>query len=149
MYNEFARYEEAFAAWQLDGYQQTSPLTYRYIDFLTDPSDDQSPRSDSLWPHQWDAFLRVVFCYEVVGKSKIGSHGLLLNVATGGGKTAVMAVLVAWLRIAHDVQKFVILCPNLIVRDRLEEDFSRGKVFKTRNLLPEWSNARPEDFTLT
>ena len=53
MYNEFARYEEAFAAWRRDGYGGVKPDTFRYIDFLTDPANDQRPREGTLWPHQW------------------------------------------------------------------------------------------------
>lgn len=149
MFNEFSRHEEVFARWREDGYPGVKPETYRYIDFLTDPDDDQTPREDTLWPHQWDSFLRVIYCHEILGRENIGEHGVLLNVVTGGGKTAVIAALVAWLRIAHDIQKFLVLCPNLIVRDRLEDDFEKGRVFKARDLLPDWGHARPEDFTLT
>ena len=149
MFNEFARHEEDFKAWCQDGYPTDFPTTYRYIDFLSDPSNDQAPREGTLWRHQWEAFLRVVYSYEVLGKKTIGEHGLLLNIVTGGGKTADIAAIIAWLRISHGVQKFLMLCPNLIVRDRLEEDFENGKVFKDRELLPDWSNARPEDFDLT
>ena len=84
-----------------------------------------------------------------MGKAEIGGDGLLLNIVTGGGKTAVIAAVTAWLRIAYDVQKFVMLCPNLIVRDRLEDDFQGGKVFTDRGLLPEWSTYKPGDFALT
>jgi len=149
MFNDFARYEQAFADWRRDGYPRTKPQTYKYIDFLTDPKDDLKPRPGALWPHQWESFLRVIYCYEVLGKTVIGENGLLLNIVTGGGKTAVIAALIAWLRIAHGVQKFVLLCPNLIVRDRLEDDFQDGKVFKDRGLVPDWSGIRPEDFILT
>jgi len=149
MFNEFARYEEAFEAWCRGGYATPFADTYRYIDFLSDPDNDQAPRESTLWPHQWEAFLRVVYSYEVLGKKSIGEHGLLLNIVTGGGKTADIAAIIAWLRISHGVQKFLLLCPNLIVRDRLEEDFENGKVFKDRDLLPDWSNARPQDFDLT
>lgn len=85
----------------------------------------------------------------MLGKAEIGANGLLLNIVTGGGKTALIAAIIAWLRISHGVEKFVLLCPNLIVRDRLEEDFEGGKVFRDRGLLPEWASARPEDFALT
>lgn len=149
MFNEFARYEDDFKAWCQSGYPTNFPDTYRYIDFLSDPSNDQAPRDGTLWHHQWESFLRVVYSYEVLGKKTIGEHGLLLNVVTGGGKTAVIAAIIAWLRISHSVHKFLLLCPNLIVRDRLEEDFDKGKVFKDRDLLPDWSNAHPQDFTLT
>jgi superfamily II DNA or RNA helicase len=149
LFNEFARYEDAFKQWCQDGYKTSNPETYRYIDFLSDPSNDQAPREGTLWPHQWEAFLRVVYCYEVVGKKTIGLHGLLLNIVTGGGKTADIAAIIAWLKIAHGIQKFVLLCPNLIVRDRLEVDFEKGEVFKDRDLLPEWSPVRSRDFDLT
>lgn len=149
MFNEFAKYEQAFLDWRRDGYPGVKPDTYKYIEFLSSPEDDQAPREGTLWPHQWEAFLRTIYCYEVLGKDTIGNHGLLLNVVTGGGKTAIIAALIAWLKIAHQVEKFVLLCPNLIVRDRLEEDFEGGKVFKERNLLPDWSNLKPQDFILT
>ena len=149
MFNEFARYEDAFKAWCQDGYPTAFPDTYRYIDFLSDPNNDQAPREGTLWRHQWESFLRVIYSYEVLGDKTIGEHGLLLNVVTGGGKTAVIAAIIAWLRISHGVQKFLLLCPNLIVRDRLDDDFQNGKVFKDRSLLPDWAIARPQDFTLT
>jgi len=149
MFNDFARYEQQFADWRRDGCPGVKPETYKYIDFLSDPTDDQSPKPGTLWHHQWDAWLRVIYCHEVLGKTEIGVNGLLLNIVTGGGKTADIAALIAWLRIAHGVQKFVLLCPNLIVKDRLEEDFEKGKVFKDRGLLPDWAHCKPEDFTLT
>jgi superfamily II DNA or RNA helicase len=149
LFNEFARHEDDFAAWRQEGYPGVRPETYRYIDFLSSAENDQAPREGTLWPHQWDSFLRVIYCHEVLGHDRIGEHGLLLNIVTGGGKTAVMAALIAWLRVAHQIEKYVLLCPNLIVRDRLEEDFEKGKVFKDRDLLPEWSHAKPSDFTLT
>jgi superfamily II DNA or RNA helicase len=91
----------------------------------------------------------VIYAHEILGKAEIGADGLLLNIVTGGGKTAVIAALTAWLRIAHGVEKFVMLCPNLIVRDRLEEDFEAGKVFEDRGLLPDWAHWRAADFVLT
>jgi type III restriction enzyme len=149
MFNQFARYEQAFADWRRDGYPGVKAETFQYIDFLSAPDNDQEPRERTLWQHQWEAFLRVVYSHEILGKTEIGESGLLLNVVTGGGKTAAIAALIAWLRVAHQVQKFVLLCPNLIVRDRLEDDFEGGKVFRDRALLPDWSHTRPQDFPLT
>lgn len=149
MFNEFAKYEDDFRDWRRDGMPGLKDASYKYIEFLTSPDDDQAPRPGTLWSHQWESFLRVVFAHEILGKAQIGSDGVLLNIVTGGGKTAVIAAIIAWLRIAHSVQKFAMLCPNLIVRDRLEDDFDRGKVFRDRDLLPAWSNLRPEDFVLT
>lgn len=149
MFNQFAKFEEAFQDWRRDGLPGLKPESYKYIGFLTSPDDDQQPREGTLWPHQWEAFLRVVYSHEILGKREIGADGLLLNIVTGGGKTAIIAALIAWLRIAHGVEKFVLLCPNLIVRDRLEDDFETGKVFVGRDLIPPWSNVRAADFTLT
>ncbi|HSW61966.1 MAG TPA: DEAD/DEAH box helicase family protein [Dissulfurispiraceae bacterium] len=149
MFNKFSRYEDAFREWRRDGMPGLKADSYKYIEFLTSPDDEQSPRVGTLWSHQWEAFLRVVYAHEILGKTEIGTDGLLLNIVTGGGKTAVIAGVVAWLRITHSVQKFVMLCPNLIVRDRLEDDFQKGKVFKDRDLLPGWTAYQPDDFTLT
>ena len=148
MFNRFAKYEDAFRDWRRDGMPSLTADSYTYIESLTSLDDDQAPRTGTLWPHQWEAFLRAVYAHEILGKAELGADGLLLNIVTGGGKTAVIAAVVAWLRIAHNVQKFVMLCPNLIVRDRLDDDFDGGKVFKDRDLLPDWSNSRPEDFVL-
>jgi type III restriction enzyme len=149
MYNEFAKYEEAFRDWRRDGIPGLKVESYKYVEFLTSPDDDQQPREGTLWLHQWESFLRVMYSHEILGKKEIGTNGLLLNIVTGGGKTAVIAALIAWLRLAHGIEKFVLLCPNLIVRDRLEDDFEGGSVFKGRDLIPFWSNIRAEDFTLT
>ncbi|MBY0532971.1 MAG: DEAD/DEAH box helicase family protein [Xanthobacteraceae bacterium] len=137
MFNQFAKYEDAFRDWRRDGMPGLKSESYSYVEFLTSKEDDQRSRDGTLWPHQWEAFLRVVYAHEILGKTEIGADGLLLNVVTGGGKTAVIAAIIAWLRVAHGVQKFVLLCPNLIVRDRLQDDFEGGKVFRDRDLLPE------------
>lgn len=149
MFNRFAQYEDAFRDWRRDGMPELKPTSYKYIEFLTSPDDDQAPRPNTLWPHQWEAFLHVIYAHEILGKVDVGTDGLLLNIVTGGGKTALIAAIIAWLRIAHDIQKFVLLCPNLIVRDRLEDDFDKGKVFKERDLLPDWCPYKPTDFILT
>lgn len=149
MFNRFAKYEDAFREWRRDGMPGLKADSYKYVEFLTSPDDDQAARPGTLWPHQWESFLRSVYAHEILGKAEIGADGLLLNIVTGGGKTAVIAALIAWLRIAHSVQKFLLLCPNLIVRDRLEDDFQGGKVFKDRDLLPDWAHCGAQDFVLT
>ena len=149
MFNQFAKYEEDFRDWRRNGLLGLRPNSYDYVEFLTSEDGVQEAREGTLWPHQWEAFLRVVYAHEILGETEIGTSGLLLNIVTGGGKTAVIAAVTAWLRIAHDVQKFVMLCPNLIVRDRLEDDFDGGKVFKDRDLLPDWAPYKPDDFALT
>jgi hypothetical protein len=150
MFNQFAKHEDAFRDWRRDGMPGLNAESFKYVEFLTSADDDQAPREGTLWPHQWESFLRVVYAHEILGKTEVGADGLLLNIVTGGGKTADIAAIIAWLRIAHHVQKFVMLCPNLIVRDRLDDDFQGGKVFKDRDLLPEWAvSSGRGDFDLT
>ena len=149
MFNEFSRYEDEFAQWVKGGYPGASPSTLDYLHHLSDPEDDTRPREGALWPHQWDSFLRVVYSYEMRRQELAQPNGALLNVVTGGGKTAIIAALIVWLRLSHDVQKFVLLCPNLIVRDRLEEDFQDGKVFLDRALISDGAIVSKDDFALT
>src|SRR3972149_3151954 len=105
MFNRFAKCEGPFRDWRRDGMPGLKADSYKYIEFLTSPADDQMARTGTLWDHQWKSFLRVVYSHEILGKAEIGADGLLLNIVTGGGKTAVVAALIAWLRIAPGVQK--------------------------------------------
>ena len=149
MFNHFSRYEDEFHQWVNDGYPGVKSETLDYLRHLSDPEDDTQPRAGTLWEHQWDSFLRVVYAHELQRNDLALPDGVLLNVVTGGGKTAIIAALIAWLRIAHDVQTFLLICPNLIVRDRLEDDFENGKVFTDRDLIPDGAIVTKDDFTLT
>ena len=149
MINEFSPREEDFRQWMADAYPGVKPATLDYLEHLSDPEDYTQPREGALWPHQWDALLRVIYAHEIQRDELAQPHGVLLNVVTGGGKTAIIAALMVWLRLAHDVQRFVLLCPNLIVRDRLEDDFENGKVFADRGLIPPGAIVGKDDFALT
>ena len=148
MLNEFLPHEDDFHEWVESGYLLAEPQTVEYLRFLADPEDERRPRPGGLWPHQWDALLRVIYTREVLRRS-FWSDGLLVNIVTGGGKTALIAATMVWLRLAHDVQRFLILCPNLIVRDRLEDDFHQGKVFVDRDLIPPGAVVSADNFALT
>jgi len=52
MFNQFARYEDAFRDWRRDGLPGLKAESYKYIEFLSLPDDDQQPRAGTLWPHQ-------------------------------------------------------------------------------------------------
>jgi type III restriction enzyme len=70
-----------------------------------------------------------------------------IKMATGSGKTKVMAMAIAW-QFANAVkeddkqyaQNFLILAPNIIVYDRLRSDFESGRVFRTDPLIPRHYN---------
>ncbi len=127
MYYSFAPYELDFNGWMNSReFSEVSPLTR---DFVTHLTRADAPRR--LWRHQEEAVLRAVYAYEL-----LHWNDLLLNIVTGGGKTAVIGAVIAWLKVCHDLHKFVLLCPNTIVRDRLEDDFKDAKVFRDFGFFP-------------
>ena len=139
MYNSFAPYEQDFREWwQSRAYPDVNPLTRDFLIHLTRPD---APRR--LWRHQEEAVMRTVYAYELLQWRE-----LLLNIVTGGGKTAVMGAVVAWLKVCHDLHKFLLLCPNTIVRDRLEDDFRDAKVFRDFGFLPPGTEHYANQLTL-
>ena len=68
------------------------------------------------------------------------------KMATGSGKTKVMALAVAWQyfnavreqdEIAKDYAKtFLLIAPNVIVLERLKADFAAGKIFREDPIRP-------------
>ena len=73
------------------------------------------------------------------------------KMATGAGKTWVMAMTVVWAwfhsrRVPHSPlsRNFLIVAPNVIVYQRLEKDFANARLFRELPLIPpEWAG----DFT--
>lgn len=127
MFYSFAPYEQDFRAWwESRDFPEVNPLT---SDFLQHIIRDDAKRK--LWRHQEEALMRTVYAYELLQWRE-----LLLNIVTGGGKTAVMAAVISWLKVCHDVHKYLLLCPNTIVRDRLEDDFGDAKVFRDFGFFP-------------
>jgi type III restriction enzyme len=126
MHNAFVAHEQAFAVWKDDDFPGVKDETAEFLDHVLDPT-----RERQLWPGQREGLLRAIYAFEVLGK-----HDLLLNIVTGGGKTAIIAACIAWLRWVHGVRSFLVLTPNTIVRDRLREDFAAAKVFHDFDLFP-------------
>ena len=127
MQDAFYMHEGKFDDWVMQGYLSASQETQDFIANLLRPN-----RKFKLWTHQERAILRAIYSYEILGKRDV-----LLNIVTGGGKTAIIAAVIAWLKACHGVSKFLILVPNLIVRDRLEVDFTGGSIFRKAELFPE------------
>ena len=71
-----------------------------------------------LHPHQYAAITKVIYTGE-----KLGQWESLLDIVTGGGKTVIMAGLIAYFWQVRGNQRFLILVPNTIVRERVKEDF--------------------------
>lgn len=70
-----------------------------------------------------------------------------IKMATGTGKTLVMAMTIVWAYFNKIYERnsvlstnFLIIAPNVIVYQRLEKDFSGGKIFRDYHLIPpEWN----------
>lgn len=71
-----------------------------------------------LFPHQYTALTKVIYTGE-----KLGKWESLLDIVTGGGKTVIMAGIIAYFWQVRGNEKFLILSPNTIVRERVKEDF--------------------------
>src|SRR3989344_2746894 len=67
-----------------------------------------------LYRHQYDAITRVIWTGE-----KLGKWESLLDIVTGGGKTVIMAGLIAYFWQVRGCEKFLVLVPNTIVRERV------------------------------
>lgn len=85
-----------------------------FIERLTGGEDFPKP----LYRHQAEAILKVIYHGE-----KLGKWESLLDIVTGGGKTVIMAGLVSYFWQVRGCEKFLILVPNTIVRERVKDDF--------------------------
>jgi type III restriction enzyme len=126
MHNAFLQYEQDFRQWVDAGFPEINPLSRDFLEYL---KRDDAPRK--LWRHQQESVYRAVYSYELLQIKNV-----LLNIVTGGGKTAIIGAVISWLKVCHDIHKFLILCPNTIVRDRIEDDFSDATVFRNFAFLP-------------
>ena len=118
MHNSFLKYEQDFKEWVNNDFPDVNPLTRDYLQHIT---RDDAPRK--LWNHQLESVQKAVYSYEL-----LQLKDQLLNIVTGGGKTAIIGAIIGWLKVCHNINKFLLLCPNTIVRDRLEDDFFNAKV---------------------
>jgi hypothetical protein len=133
MFNAFLKYEKDFREWVEADFPDINPLSRDFLENLRETKEGKR----ALWPHQMEAVQRAIYSFELLHIKEA-----LLNIVTGGGKTSIIGAVVAWLKYAHGVNKFLLLCPNTIVRDRLEDDFAEAKVFR-RALHERTRLARP------
>ena len=127
MFNAFLKYEKDFREWVEADFPDINPLSRDFLENLRETKEGKRV----LWPHQMEAVQRAIYSFELLHIKEA-----LLNIVTGGGKTSIIGAVVAWLKYAHGVNKFLLLCPNTIVRDRLEDDFAEAKVFRTFGFFP-------------
>ncbi|MEM3698175.1 MAG: DEAD/DEAH box helicase family protein [Candidatus Bathyarchaeia archaeon] len=128
----FDKYQDDYNDWKNSGYPGCKTETIEFIEHLLHRAERQ------LWPHQKEAILRVIYLFEV--KSDVEKASYLLKIVTGGGKSLIIASIIGWLYYAHreDVNRFIIIVPNLIVKDRLAYDFIKTEG-KPHTVFEEWS----------
>ena len=165
--------QPAVAAWRKGVYKEgTSETTRRLLEwwFLED-HEIADGKIFSFWQAQREAIENLIYCYEVLEARSLYQLAQRLDVsipvdpssdkwakyafkmATGSGKTMVMAMAIVWsyfnaIREKRDdfTKNFVLIAPNLIVLDRLMGDsknpeFFEGAIFKKFPFIPpEWSS---------
>ena len=158
----------AVDSWRAGGYQGATETSKRLLQFWF--GEDHLTPGGTLFKHyycQREAIETLVYCFEVVRARTFQSlmqyfgdgpafydpttdrfPRYVFKMATGSGKTKVMALAMVWsyfnaLRekdsgLAHN---FLLLAPNVIVFERLKLDFEDGRVFRTDPIIPpEWDD---------
>ena len=123
-------YGESYEKWRKERWNSSPIETIQFLEHLLPHGRAQEEKR--LFPHQAEALQRIIYSFEHTELSP-----LLATLATGTGKTVVIASVIAWLACRENiVSTFLLLCPNTIVRDRLRRDFSSLQIFTEFKLFP-------------
>jgi type III restriction enzyme len=116
--------------WRRQRYPGTAIVTRRLLEWWFERDEERKALGRRFFFCQQEAIETVIYLYEVQNRRKMPETGNLLRyalkLATGTGKTVVMAMLVAWSTL-HKRKvsgstlstNFLVLVPNLTVRDRV------------------------------
>lgn len=159
------RLREEVGAWRSGGYPGVSATTRRLLEhWFLDAHQTPDGQPFAYFFAQREALETIVYLHEVsrtrtttqllsrYADEPIAAAGLpypryVTKMATGSGKTKVMSLAFVWsyfhaLREAGSdlTTTALVVAPNLIVFERLREDFEHGAVFRRDPLIPpEWS----------
>lgn len=149
-------------AWRAAGYPSASETSRALLRHWFGGEHELAPgRTFRYYFAQQEAVETVVYLYEVLGLR--ATHQLVerfaqapvaaapstipryvVKMATGAGKTKVMSLLAAWsyFHATREVDSplatnFLVIAPNLIVYERLLEDFEHGRIFRDDPVIPE------------
>jgi type III restriction enzyme len=158
---------EAVKAWRAGGYKGTTQTTRLLLNYWF--NTDHRLRNGRLFAYhvsQREAIETLIFVWEYekvrTGKGLLERYAQSLTgvrlpaydefarycikMATGSGKTKVMALAMVWQfmnavreeeQIARDHAKtFLLIAPNVIVFERLKTDFAGGRIFRADPLIP-------------
>jgi len=142
MHYFFKQHEENFKEWRNSGYQGIPQAGVEFLKHLASQDFKPDLKIVKFWNEkQWkkvqlEAIERCVYSFEVLGEKD-----LLINIVTGGGKTTVIGALIAYMMIVHEQYKFLILTPNTIVRERLDDEFDPDSPTYIYNVFPFFFNS--------
>jgi len=116
--------------WRESGYPGTAGVTRRLLEWWFERDEERCAVGSRFFYCQQEAVETVLYLYEVQGRRKMPETGDLLRyalkLATGTGKTLVMALFVTWSTLhkrkvsgSSLSANFLVLVPNLTVRDRV------------------------------
>ena len=146
--------------WRYQGYPGVTEPTRRLLDHWN--SDQPTPR---LFFAQKEAIETLIYMFEVADRNGYhhrtlaevnekfndNIHRLTTKMATGTGKTAVMALIIIWQSVNHShrpqdprfTNQFAIVTPSITVRDRNRLDLIPNRphnIYADWNLVPRRSN---------
>jgi type III restriction enzyme len=147
---------ERISRWRQGGYVNVTPTTRRLLEYWTDPT-----REKKLFFCQIEALETLIYVTEVASKydpwietalreandgANPGLPRIALKMATGSGKTVVMAMLIAWHALnklenpqdARFSEAFLLVTPGITIRDRLRVLYPQDpeSYYRQRDILP-------------
>lgn len=158
--------------WRVRRYPGVTPYTRKLLEYWADPE-----RENRVLYCQREAAETAIFLAEVAGrhgypdyrdrlqaenaKYNDGLPRLGLKMATGSGKTVVMAMLIAWQTInkvfapndARFAKRFLVIAPGITIRDRLRvlHPGDDENYYRQRELVPHdlWSALTQAEIAIT
>lgn len=155
---------DALKDWRERDYAGITETTRTLLNYWFRTDHRPQGRKFAYYHFQREAIESLVYLYEVAGvrrhkdlleryaPAKATDLRLLqhddfaryaVKMATGSGKTKVMALAIAWqyfnavVEARDDYAKtFLLIAPNVIVLERLKTDFTNGRVFRSDPMIP-------------
>lgn len=127
---EVREWREGEGKWAGNRYGGTAMVTRRLLEWWFERDEERVAVGRRFFFCQQEAIETAIYMYEVQGRRKMPETGDLLRyalkLATGTGKTVVMALFITWATL-HKRKvsgsplstNFLVLVPNLTVRDRV------------------------------
>ena len=166
--------ENAVKEWRETGYPGATETTRRLLAWWFDTDHEVDGQPFTFYEAQRSAVEALIYTYEIARRRnnrelleaflpnpdvRLLQYGdfarYAVKMATGSGKTMVMALSVVWSYLnainepeaGDSATSFLIIAPNVIVFERLQGDFAGGVAFRRFHMVPpeyadQWSDVR-------